>query len=105
MACDWGDTVPVTVTVLSELSASGLQEVRKKQIDSCIADIVRALESAGIRMRGSCCGHGKTDGQILLADGRTLKIIGPNEEISKRNTGIWHLLPPGSEKLREGQKP
>jgi len=43
-------------------------------IDACIASLVRALQEAGINMRGSCCGHGKKDGWIELQDGRILVI-------------------------------
>lgn len=43
-------------------------------IDSCIAPIVAALNAGGIATLGSCCGHGKSNGDILLADGRVLII-------------------------------
>lgn len=43
-------------------------------IDKCIADLVEALQTAGINMRGSCCGHGKGPGYISLEDGRMLSI-------------------------------
>ena len=42
------------------------------KIDSCIADI-KALNDAGIRTGGSCCGHGKRPGMIFL-EGRTIYI-------------------------------
>jgi len=45
-----------------------------KGIDSCIADIVEALNAAGIYTSQCCCGHGKGDGFIDLHDGRTLII-------------------------------
>jgi len=44
-------------------------------IDPCIANIVRALQRAGIDMRSSCCGHGQGPGEIALADGRILAIM------------------------------
>lgn len=47
---------------------------RTRGIDSCIAPIVAALNAGGIPTIGSCCGHGKSDGDILLADGRMLVI-------------------------------
>jgi len=47
---------------------------RYRWIDSCIADIVRALSEGGIKMRGSCCGHYKGNGSIELQDGRQLII-------------------------------
>lgn len=45
------------------------------QIDSCIADLVRALDQAGIDMRGCCCGHGEHEGNIALQDGRVLLVL------------------------------
>lgn len=43
-------------------------------VDSCIAQIVQALNAGGVTTLGSCCGHGKTGGTITLADGRALVI-------------------------------
>jgi|SRR3989304_9383533 len=37
-------------------------------IDSCIAPIVKALQDANIITTSSCCGHGKTNGYIVLGD-------------------------------------
>jgi hypothetical protein len=45
-----------------------------KSVDSCIAPIVEALNKAGIYTAGCCCGHGETEGNIILHDGRTLVI-------------------------------
>lgn len=42
--------------------------------DPCIAPLVKALNDGGIRTVASCCGHGKNDGSIVLADGRELVI-------------------------------
>lgn len=47
---------------------------RRRDIDLCIADIVAALNAANITTVASCCGHGKTDGDVLLKDGRKLVI-------------------------------
>lgn len=53
---------------------------RVRGIDLCIADIVAALNAANIATIGSCCGHGKQDGTILLEDNRQLFIKpGPSE--------------------------
>jgi hypothetical protein len=73
--CDHGDTVPVKVKVLAEQSHNGRSTWKTKPIDRCIAPIVEALQQAGIDMRGSCCGHGDHNGEILLGDGRKLKIV------------------------------
>lgn len=48
---------------------------RLQSIDFCISDIVAALNACNIKTKASCCGHGKMDGNILLEDGRELKVI------------------------------
>ena len=72
--CEWGKYKLVNVKIPADLACSGKSYWKEMQIDSCIADIVRALQEAGIYMRGSCCGHGKQDGEIELQDGRKLII-------------------------------
>jgi len=47
---------------------------RVRGIDLCIADIVAALNAANIVTVSSCCGHGKINGIISLADGREIEI-------------------------------
>ena len=46
---------------------------KEVEVDTCIADIVQALNNAGIDTVGSCCGHGKKPGVIHLY-GRSLYI-------------------------------
>lgn len=64
----------VWVKIPADLSCTGFAHFKHTDIDLCIAPIVTALQQAGIDMRGSCCGHGKTDGDIHLQDGRILII-------------------------------
>lgn len=47
---------------------------RLQSIDYCIADIVAALNAAGIKTLASCCGHNTEDGDIRLEDGRVLAV-------------------------------
>lgn len=47
-------------------------------IDAPIADIVSALQQAGIDMRGSCSGHDEREGYIDLQDGRVLLMLNPH---------------------------
>lgn len=70
--CEWGDTVPVMVTIPADLSSTGKAKLKKAQIDRCIAPIIDALELGKVFMRGCCCGHGKAPGFISLQDGRTI---------------------------------
>jgi hypothetical protein len=73
--CKWGKSKLVRVKIPADLSCTGRERWRKVKIDSCIAPIVRALQKDGIDMRGSCCGHGKREGQISLQDGRGLLVL------------------------------
>jgi hypothetical protein len=70
--CAWGTERIVNVTIPADLSHSGEAYKRAVGIDACIADLVEAMESAGLFMRSSCCGHGTQDGRIELQDGRVL---------------------------------
>jgi hypothetical protein len=72
--CEWGNDTVVKVWVDPSLSHTGKGYWKDAGIDSCIAPIVQALQDAGINMLSSCCGHGKEDGRIDLADGRVLII-------------------------------
>ena len=72
--CDWGNTKRVRVKISASLSHDGKAYWKDEPIDSCIAPIVMALQYAGVDMLSSCCGHGKNDGEIILADGRKLVI-------------------------------
>lgn len=73
--CKWGSTTRVKVKIPADLSHTGKERMAFQRIDSCIAPIVRALQIAGIDMRGSCCGHNKCEGDIHLQDGRALIIL------------------------------
>lgn len=72
--CKWGTDTPVRVKVAADLAAEGVATWKTVKIDTCIAPLVTALQAGGIDMRGSCCGHGQGDGEILLQDGRTLLV-------------------------------
>ena len=63
------------VKIPADLACSGEEHWTRAKIDSCVAPLVRALQEGGIDMRGSCCGHGKTLGEIHLQDGRLLLIL------------------------------
>jgi hypothetical protein len=60
--CKWGTDIEIQF------------EGQAIYVDSCIAPIVIALNKAGVKTRACCCGHGKSNGNILLADGRWLEI-------------------------------
>jgi len=56
------------------LSHTGKEYWKDCEVDDEIADIVKALQDAGIDMLGSCSGHGKRLGEIPLVDGRILYV-------------------------------
>ena len=72
--CKYGNYQNVRVKIPADLSSTGEEKWKDVPIDSCIADIVDAIQKAGIDMRGSCCGHNRTEGAIHLQDGRVLLI-------------------------------
>ncbi len=72
--CAPGDSIIVKVKIMAALSHEGVDTWKDKSIDRCIASLVEALQNGSIDMRGSCCGHGKGTGEIVLADGRNLVI-------------------------------
>lgn len=90
--CEWGTTRDVFVKVSADMSATGQDEWKWKPIDSCITDIVDALQRGGIDMRGSCCGHGKDVGYIDLQDGRTLLVVDGWQWRNQRGRYYFRLL-------------
>jgi hypothetical protein len=72
--CSWGDTKLLQVLIPAHLSHTNEARWDTKAIDSCLADIVDALNGAGIYTVTSCCGHGRESGSIILHDGRELTI-------------------------------
>jgi len=77
--CKWGKYKKVMVKIPADLSSTGKVKWKYAQIDTCIADIVKALQEGGIDMRGSCCGHENTVGDIDLQDGRMILILSKKE--------------------------
>lgn len=75
--CQWGTTKKLCLIIPKEISHTGADRWKVVDIDSCIADIVEALNEGEVWTANSCCGHGKTDGSILLSDGRELIIKKP----------------------------
>lgn len=68
--CKWGTDVEVE----NLLAFNGEWHRRTWKIDACIAPVVKALNDGDVDTVASCCGHGKGQGRIDLADGRILLI-------------------------------
>lgn len=72
--CGDRNSVKVKVKIPADLSHTGEVLWIDMPMDRCIAPIVSALQKGGIDMRGSCCGHGRPEGEINLQDGRKIII-------------------------------
>ena len=73
--CDDRNSIEVCVKIPTDLSSTQQEKWRVMLIDRCIAKMVKVLQKGEIDMRGSCCGHGKSEGDIHLQDGRALLIL------------------------------
>ena len=82
--CRCRETEIVLVHIDADLACEGKEKWRGMKIDKCIAPLVKALQEGGINMRGSCCGHGKTIGEISLSDGRKLLIYPTSNQWIKK---------------------
>lgn len=68
--CKWGTYKEIKLCKAREVSGRFIIPV-----DSCLADLIQVLNDANIETTTSCCGHGKGDGEIILRDGRILRIL------------------------------
>lgn len=91
--CKWETETLMEVTIPAHLSHTGKARRAVKGIDACLAPLVKALNEGGITTASSCCGHGKEDGVILLADGRQL--------IAKQRSGPYAELVREVERLTD----
>lgn len=83
--CKWGTHKGLRVLVPAVNSHTGEAYWRDDMpIDACIADIVQALNDAGIYTAGSCCGHGQYHGYIALHDGRWITLPKTNQSAEER---------------------
>jgi len=72
-------TKMLTVKISADMSHTGKERLEQKPVDACIADIVNALNLAGIFTDGCCCGHGVGTGSIVLTDGRVIEVHFPDD--------------------------
>lgn len=73
MTCDKCDGCGSVKTYENQVSMPINGKIRC--IDWCIHRIVAALNAGGVETIACCCGHGKAQGRIDLADGRVLMIV------------------------------
>lgn len=86
--CEHGNTVLLLVLVPAHLAFEGVDTHKVKDIDSCIAPLVKALNEGGMTTVSSCCGHGKQPTRISLADGREV-FIAPDYETAQAVTATF----------------
>jgi hypothetical protein len=72
--CEYGNTKVLDVVIPAHRSSTGEDKPKRVDIDSCIFDIVAALNRGGVDTMACCCGHGHLPGDIALADGRRLLV-------------------------------
>jgi len=65
---------------------------KQAAVDEAVADIVKALNDAGIETRASCSGHGRRAGNIALASGRMLDILPDYETWENHNDTCKHKM-------------
>ncbi len=64
--------VILSVPIPACLSYTGQFRYDYKAIDACLAPLVQALNDAGALTASCCCGHGETDGSVILHDGEVI---------------------------------
>lgn len=74
--CEHGKSIDLLVPIPAALSHTGELRWDMKPIDSCLADLVSALNAAGVLTAQCCCGHGRGPACIDLHDGRVLRVFG-----------------------------
>jgi hypothetical protein len=72
--CQGCETVMLNVHIQASHSHNGQGRWCEKPVDKCVADIVQALNDAGVLTVASCCGHGCQSGKIALLDGREISV-------------------------------
>ena len=87
--CERNDTVPVELLVPGWLAWEGVDTVKTKDVDRCIAPLVVALNEVGMTTVASCCGHGRLPGRITLVDHRDILIV-PEDKTER----VYALFPP-----------
>lgn len=73
--------VDVAVNIAADMSYTGEARRAIKPVDACIADIVACLNANPnvVVTTSSCCGHGESTPEILLHDGRVLRVEGGSD--------------------------
>ena len=76
-------------------------------IDECIVPQIQALWKAGVMTRGCCCGHGKTNPEVIIADSQdptaTARAYDVLKEVDSRRWSIlqWKLVEVAAVPARE----
>lgn len=77
--CQYGQTKLCRVFINPQDSYTGKGRWTEKLIDACLVNQINQLNASGQLTRSCCCGHGKTEGTIILQDGSRISI--PKKDI------------------------
>ena len=80
--CEWnngGIPVPLPDDICT------WKEHRSVCIDECIVDQVKAVWTAGFETGGCCCGHGKSDPELIVANGYNDEEVQAIADVLKTN--------------------
>ena len=97
--CKWGTYKDVKLAYPKECSGRTVVPV-----DSCIAKVIQKLNDEKIYTKGCCCGHGKSDPDIVIDSSGSnediMKILNSIKEIDNRNWKIiqWRIRIVGQSK-------
>ena len=64
------------------------------EIDNCLTNIIQALNDGGVETLISCCGHGRTNGHIVLKDRILIVTAKTNRMEAMRSVSYTHLTLP-----------
>lgn len=68
------------------------KENRTVSLDRCIADTIKALWAADVQTLGCCCGHGKADPDVVIAQGADEEEITRIADLLRADGRPWKIL-------------
>lgn len=68
------------------------KEVRSVSLDRCIADAIKALWAADVQTLGCCCGHGRSNPDVVIATGIEAAEIRKIEDLLRADGRPWKIL-------------
>ena len=72
--CEWGNTIPLKVTIPADVSFTEKERKTTKKIDRCLAPLIEMLNKYGIKTTSCCCGHGKIKKSYIGIQGKNVHL-------------------------------